>query len=89
MSAEFQYEIRLDEIVRASIGGVTRVEGAIQLERPPQEVCDGLYFPTPEPLQHLLVPSDSGEIRLELHCDWLDMRTAKHWDTREMETTPD
>ena len=89
MSAEFQYEIRLDEVVRASIGGVTHAEGAIQLERPLQEVCDGLYFPLPGPLQHFLVPSDSGGIRLELHCDWLDMRTAKRWDTRDVKKTPD
>ena len=27
----------------------------------------------------ILIPKDAEEIRLELHCDWLDMRTARHW----------
>jgi len=59
--------------------GVVRAEGAIQLEQPLQEVYDGIYFPIPKPLENFIVPKGDEEIRLELHCDWIDMRTAKHW----------
>lgn len=79
VSASFQYEIRLDEIVTAEVNGVARAEGAVPLERPIQEMYGGAYFPIPKPLELFLVPTNNIEIRLELHCDWIDMRTAKHW----------
>ena len=44
---------------------------------------EGIYFPIPRPLEHFLIPKDQQEIRLELHCDWLDMRTARHWAADE------
>ena len=81
--AAFQYEIRLDEVIIPKINGVVRAEGAIQLDQPFQEMYGGLYFPIPEPLQTYLVPQADEEIRLELHCDWIDMRTAKHWMPKE------
>jgi molecular chaperone HtpG len=83
VSAAFQYEIRLDEVVGASINGVLRAEGAVQLDRPLQEMYDGIYFPIPAPLVRFLVPEGDSEIRLELHCDWIDTRTAKHWTPKE------
>jgi molecular chaperone HtpG len=83
VSAAFQYEIRLDEVVTANLNGVIRAEGAIQLERPLQEMYAGVYFPIPAPLEPFLVPHGDAEIRLELHCDWIDMRTARHWTPRE------
>ena len=46
-----------------------------------------LYFPIPEALEPFLVPRGDAEIRLELHCDWIDMRTAKHWTSREAAST--
>ena len=79
VSAAFQYEIRLDEVVAANVDGSQRAEGALPLERPFQEMFDGLYFSIPALLERYLVPSGDGEIRLELHCDWIDMRTAKQW----------
>jgi molecular chaperone HtpG len=79
VSASFQYEIRLDEIVAAQVNGVPRAEGAVPLERPIQEMFGGAYFSIPKPLEPFLVPTNNIEIRLELHCDWIDMRTAKHW----------
>ena len=79
VSAAFQYEIRVDEVVGAEIDGRRRAEGAIQLEQPMQEIYDGLYFPIPGPLKTFIVPQGEEEIRLELHCDWIDMRTAQHW----------
>jgi hypothetical protein len=83
VSAAFQYEIRLDEVISAIVDGITRTEGAISLDRPLHELYGGLYFPIPAPLERFLVPRGDNEIRLELHCDWLDMRTAKHWVPRE------
>jgi hypothetical protein len=83
VSAAFQYEIRLDEVVAADVSGVVRAEGAIQLDRPMQELYGGLYFPIPAPLEKFIVPQGDAEIRLELHCDWIDMRTARHWTPRE------
>jgi molecular chaperone HtpG len=79
VSASFQYEIRLDEIVGADVNGAVRAEGALPLGRPFQELYGGAYFPIPQPLEPFLVPTGNDEIRLELHCDWMDMRTAKHW----------
>lgn len=86
VSAAFQYEIRLDEVVAANFNGVIRAEGAVQLERPLQEMYSGIYFPIPTPLEPFLVPQGDAEIRLELHCDWIDTRTAKHWTPKEAVT---
>jgi molecular chaperone HtpG len=83
VSAAFQYEIRLDEVVAAKLNGTIRAEGAIQLERPLQEMYGGIYFPIPAPLEPFLVPRGDVEIRLELHCDWIDTRTAMHWTSKE------
>ena len=83
VSASFQYEIRLDEVVAAAVDGIVRPEGAIQLDRRLQELYGGIYFPIPDPLGPFLVPQGDAEIRLELHCDWFDIRTARHWTPRE------
>lgn len=83
VSAAFKYEIRLDEVVATEINGTQRAEGAIPLERPLQEMYKGLYFPIPMALERFLVPHGTTEIRLELYCDWFDVRTAKHWTPRE------
>ena len=79
VSAAFQYHIELDEIVAPVSNGIKRAEGALELDRPLQEILDGVYFPIPPQLTQYLVPTGDGEIRLELQCDWIDMRTAKHW----------
>ena len=79
VSAAFQYEIRLDEIVAAGEVGAKRPEGAVELSKPLQEIYNGIYFPIPNLLKPFLVPAGDQEIRLELNCDWIDIRTAKHW----------
>lgn len=86
VSASFQYEIRLDEIVTTNIDGTPRAEGALPLDRPLQQMYGGVYFPIPEPLEPFLVPRANAEIRLELHCDWIDMRTAKNWTPKDADT---
>ena len=83
VSAAFQYEIRVDEVVAAKVNGTIRAEGAIQLDRPFQEMYGGIYFPIPSALEPFLVPQGDAELRLDLHCDWVDMRTAKHWSAKE------
>ena len=79
VSAAFRYEIRLDELVVVAANGDKRAEGAIELLRPLQEIFDGIYFPIPNSLEPFLVPTGDEEIKLELDCDWIDMRTAMHW----------
>ena len=83
VSAAFQYEILLDEVVATEVNGVLRGEGAVSLDRPLQEIYLGLYFPIPSALERFLVPRGEAEIRLQLSCDWFDMRTAKHWAPRD------
>lgn len=84
VSAAFKYEIRLDEVVSTTFNGSTRAEGAVQLERPLQEMYGGLYFPVPASLERFVVPRGDVEIRLELYCDWFDIRTAKHWAPKDL-----
>ena len=79
ISAAFQYEIRLDELVYTTTSGTHRTEGAVELVRPFQEIFESVYFPIPRPLEQFLVPTGAQEIRLDLHCEWIDMRTARHW----------
>ena len=82
VSAQFHYEIRLDEIVATEVDGITRTEGALELNRPLQNMFSGLYFPIPKELERFLVPMDEKrEIRLDLHCEWIDMRTSKVWES--------
>ena len=83
VSAQFQYEIRLDEIVAVDVGGRSRAEGALELDRPLQEMFGGIYFPIPKALETFLVPNDNEEIRLDLHCEWIDMRTKKLWEAEK------
>ena len=83
VSAQFQYDIRLDEIVAIEVGGVMRAEGVLELKLSPQSLFGGLYLPIPIELTRFLVPSGSEEIRLELHCEWVDMRTRQLWEAKE------
>ena len=83
VSAQFQYEIRLDEIVAATVDGGLRAQGALDLDRPLQEMYDGVYFPIPSILERFLVPMGDEEIRLDLHCEWIDMRTSKLWEAEK------
>ena len=80
VSAQFQYQIVLDEIVAAEVDGVLRAEGVFELEHPLQGMFGGVYFPIPGGLERYLVPFGDEEIRLDLRCEWIDMRTAKSWE---------
>lgn len=80
VSAQFQYEIRLDEIVATEVDGSLRAEGAMELDRPRQEMFEGLYFAIPGSLERFLVPRGEDEIRLNLDTEWIDMRTGKLWE---------
>lgn len=85
VSAQFQYDIRLDEIVGVDTDGVLRADGALELDRPLQSLFGGLYFPIPVELTRFLVPSGSEEIRLDLHCEWIDMRSRQLWEAATSE----
>ena len=80
VSAQFQYDIRLDEMVGVDVDGILRAEGALELDRKLQSLFGGLYFPIPIELTRFLVPSGSEEIRLDLHCEWVDMRSRQLWE---------
>ena len=81
--AQFQYEIRLDRIVAADTGGELRAEGALELDRPLQQVYDSVYFPIPVALEQFLVPLGNAEIPVDLHCEWIDMGSSKLWEVEE------
>ena len=85
VSAQFRYDILLDEIVAAEVDGTLRAEGVLELDRPLQEMYEGVYFPIPTVLERYLVPVGEQEIRLELHCEWIDMRTAELWEAAEVD----
>ena len=80
VSAQFQYQIVLDEIVAAEVDGIARAEGVLELDPPLQGMFGGVYFPIPRPLERFLVPVHTQQIRLDLHCEWIDMRNAKLWE---------
>lgn len=80
VSAQFQYEIRLDEIVATEVGGIPRADGAMELDRPRQELFGGLYFAIPGSLERFLIPRGEEEIRLNLETEWIDMRTGRLWE---------
>ncbi len=81
--AQFQYDIRLDEIVAAEVDGRPRAEGVLELDRPLQEMFGSVYFPIPLALERFLVPTGNNEIRLDLHCEWIDMGSNKLWEVEE------
>ena len=83
VNSAFQYEIRLDELVVVEEHGARHPQGADELKRPLQTLFDGVYFPIPQILEPFLVPAGDQEIRLDLYCDWIDLRTAGHLITRE------
>ena len=82
VSAQFQYDIRLDEIVAVEVSDVMRAEGALELDRPLQSLFGGLYFPIPMELTQFLVPSGGAEIRLDLHCEWVDQHAERLWEAK-------
>ncbi len=83
VSSAFQYEIRLDEIITTSMDGILSIEGSMELKQSLQELYGSIYFPIPEPLKNFLVPQGASEIRLELHSEWIDMKTSKQWAAQD------
>jgi hypothetical protein len=79
ISASFQYEIRLDEVIAVRDGTATRAEGSQQITKPLQLMFDGMYFPVPEQLERYLVPTGEASIRLQVDCDLFDIKTARRW----------
>jgi molecular chaperone HtpG len=84
ISSAFQFEIRLDNlIVTKNDAGQPCVEGARELIRPIQEMNEGLYFPIPDVLESVLVPTGDEEIRIEVSPgDWIDLKGANAWHAK-------
>ena len=83
VSAQFQYQIQLDEIVATQWEDGVRTEGVVELDRGLQELFGSVYFPIPHMLERFLVPKGDEEIRLNLDCEWFDMRTRKLWEVEK------
>jgi len=80
VSTSFQLEVRLDHLILTPDGaGGQSVEGAVGMVRPLQQVHDGLYFPVPPVLEHVLVPEGDMEIPIEVMCELIDMEHARAW----------
>ena len=75
----------LDEIVAVEVEGTLRPEEVLELHHPLQGMFGGVYFPIPGGLERYLVPFGNEEIRLDLRCEWIDMRTAKSWEAEAEE----
>ena len=85
ISTAFQFEVRLDRIIRAGPEGAKGANGALEMTRPLQALFSGLYFPIPPVLEPYLVPSDANEIPIEVRCDWIDFTSAHAWEARDAE----
>lgn len=84
ISTAFQFEVRLDKLIVESnddrgSGGV----GAEVMERPIQQLYDGLYFPIPTVLEPYLVPTSIEEVRIEVRCEWTDFSSARAWSASD------
>ena len=85
IGAAFQYEIRLDDLIVVEGDGMARAEGAVELNGQLQENYGGIYFPIPREIESFIVPvTHDQQIRIYLYCEWIDMRTARHWLPREV-----
>ena len=82
ISTAFQFEIRLDRLLVAAGSGALS-QGAVVLDRPIQQLFEGLYFPIPTELEEHLVPVGDREIRIEVRCDWLDFAGSRGWEARK------
>lgn len=79
ISSTFQFEIRLDGLIKEANSGRSGAEGSAELRRPIQEMHGGLYFPLAPQLEGSLIPGEGEEIRIEVHCDWMDLESSRSW----------
>jgi molecular chaperone HtpG len=85
ISSAFQFEIRLDHVIRTTNAGESHaLEGAVELAQPVQELAEGLYFPIPSVLEKSLVPDGDDKILIEVSSgDWIDTQTSHQWKAKE------
>jgi hypothetical protein len=84
VSTAFQFEVRLDQLITTEGGGGPAAGGAVEIAQPLQGLFEGLYFPIPRELEPFLVPPPHGEVRIEVHCDWIDFTSARAWEPASM-----
>ena len=82
ISTAFQFEILLDRLLVATGTGLLS-QGAVVLDRPIQQLFEGLYFPVPPELEEHLVPEGDQRIPVEVLCDWIDFAGSRSWKARE------
>ena len=82
ISTAFQFQILLDRLLVAA-GNGSLSQGAVVLDRPIQQLFEGLYFPIPAELEEHLVPVGDQRIPVEVLCDWLDFAGSRSWKARE------
>lgn len=83
VSSAFQYEIRLEVLAIVEMDDGVHVEGAVEVEAPVQSMFEGLYFLVPCVLEEFLIPRGSQQIKINLYCEWSDLRTARRWVAKE------
>ena len=82
ISTAFQFQILLDRLLVTTDNG-SQSQGAVVLDRPIQQLFEGLYFPIPAELEEHLVPAGDQRIPIEVLCDWLDFAGSRSWEARE------
>ena len=85
ISSAFQVDIHLDQLITSGPSGARSHGGSSQEDRPLQSMYEGLYFPIAAELEAYLVPSDDGEVRLEIDCEWIDFTSARVWQPTSAE----
>ena len=82
ISTAFQFEVVLDRLLVAA-GSESLSHGATVLQRPIQQLFEGLYFPIPTTLEEYLVPVGNQTICIQVNCDLLDFAGSRAWKARQ------
>ena len=82
ISTAFHFDIQLDRLLVTTGSGLLS-HGAVELNRPIQQIFGGLYFPVPDELEEYLVPVGNQEIHIRVQCDLVDFAGSRGWEARE------
>ena len=82
ISTAFHFDVQLDRLLVTSGTGLLS-HGAVELNRPIQQLFQGLYFPVPSELEEYLVPVGDQKIRIRVQCDLVDFAGSRGWEARE------
>ena len=82
ISTAFHFDIQLARLLVTTGTGLLS-HGAVELNRPIQQIFKGLYFPVPSELEEYLVPVGDQEIHIRVQCDLVDFAGSRGWEARE------